>query len=229
MVAVPNNTSIQPISASASPLHTDARLPARQDWRRFKGNRFAAWLLRLFGWQVKFDGLPGNKGVIIAYPHTSNWDFVVGILAKWAMGVTLNFWAKEGLFTGLSRYTLGPLMRRWGAIRIERSKSQGVIAATIAELDARSYFWLALSPEGTRKYQDHWKSGFYHVALGANGGRGVPLGLAYFDFAHKTVGLTEFICLSGDEAADLQRIAAYYAPFAGKRPALAAPAVFKKN
>jgi 1-acyl-sn-glycerol-3-phosphate acyltransferase len=190
---------------------------------RFRASRLARALLRCFGWRVAFDGLPGPKGVIIAYPHTSNWDFVVGILAKWAMGVPLNFWAKEGLFSGVARYTLGPLMRTWGAIAVDRHHAQGVIAQTVAEFRRRDYFWLALSPEGTRRYQDHWRSGFYRVATAAQ----VPLGLAYFDFAHKVVGLTEFIRLSGNESADLERIAAYYAGMRGARPQLAAPAVFK--
>jgi 1-acyl-sn-glycerol-3-phosphate acyltransferase len=169
--------------------------------------------------------LPGKRGVIIAYPHTSNWDFVVGILAKWSMGVPLNFWAKEGLFRGISRYTLGPLMRAWGAIEIDRHASHGVIEDTVRQIKESDYFWLALAPEGTRKYQDHLKSGFYRVAMGA----GVPVGLAYFDFAHKTVGLTEFITLTGDEPADLARIAAYYQEFTGARPEQAGPFRFRES
>ncbi|MGL4573509.1 MAG: 1-acyl-sn-glycerol-3-phosphate acyltransferase [Burkholderiaceae bacterium] len=191
---------------------------------RFRGAVWARALLRLFGWTVKFNGLPGPKGVIIAYPHTSNWDFVVGILAKWSMGVPLNFWAKEGLFRGISRYTLGPLMRAWGAIEIDRTASQGVIEETIKQIKARDYFWLALSPEGTRKYQDHLKSGFYRVAIGSE----VPVGLAYFDFARKTVGLTEFITLTGEEKADLAQIAAYYKDFTGARPDQAGPFRFRE-
>jgi 1-acyl-sn-glycerol-3-phosphate acyltransferase len=190
---------------------------------QYRGSPLARALLRAFGWRVEFNGLPGPKGVIIAYPHTSNWDFVVGILAKWSMGVPLKFWAKEGLFRGVSRFTLGPLMRAWGAIEIDRHASHGVIEETVKQIRASDYFWLALSPEGTRKYQDHLKSGFYRVAIGA----GVPVGLAYFDFARKRVGVTEFITLTGDEAADLARIAAYYKDFTGARPELAGPFQFK--
>jgi 1-acyl-sn-glycerol-3-phosphate acyltransferase len=192
---------------------------------QFRGAAWARALLRVFGWTVKFNGLPGKRGVIIAYPHTSNWDFVVGILAKWSMGVPLNFWAKEGLFRGISRYTLGPLMRAWGAIEIDRHASHGVIEDTVRQIKESDYFWLALAPEGTRKYQDHLKSGFYRVAMGA----GVPVGLAYFDFAHKTVGLTEFITLTGDEPADLARIAAYYQEFTGARPEQAGPFRFRES
>jgi 1-acyl-sn-glycerol-3-phosphate acyltransferase len=188
-----------------------------------KRRAWARWLLEAFGWRVRFNDLPGNKGVIIAYPHTSNWDFVVGILAIWAMGIQVNFWAKEGLFTGLSRFTLGPLIKAWGGLAVDRRSSRGQIDRTVDAMRTREKFWLALSPEGTRSYSDHWKSGFYHVALAAN----VPVGLAYFDFANKTVGLTEFIRLTGDVAGDLKRIAAYYSGIVGRHPQLAAPVQFR--
>jgi 1-acyl-sn-glycerol-3-phosphate acyltransferase len=188
-----------------------------------KRRAWARWLLGIFGWRVRFDDLPGDKGVIIAYPHTSNWDFVVGILAIWAMGVHINFWAKEGLFTGLSRFTLGPLIKAWGGVAVDRRSSRGQIDLTIDAMRAREHFWLALSPEGTRSYSDHWKSGFYHVALAAE----VPVGLAYFDFANKTVGLTEFVRLTGDVSKDLRRIAAYYSGIVGRHPQLAAPIRFR--
>ena len=113
---------------------------------QFQGRGWARWLLRLLGWQVVFDGLPGPKGVIIVYPHTSNWDFVIGILCVWAIGVPLKFWAKEGLFTGLSRFTLGPLMRRWGAIALNRFERNGVIDKTVAQMQQAEFFWVALSP-----------------------------------------------------------------------------------
>ena len=189
----------------------------------FKQNGFARWLLKLFGWRVEFHGLPATHGVIIAYPHTSNWDFIVGIFAKWSMGLPMNFWAKEGLFTGLSRFTLGPLMRYWGAVQINRTGgTHGVVEQTVAHMRARPFAWLALAPEGTRKYQPALRSGFYRLALQLK----APLGLAYFDFEHKVVGLTEFISLTGTEDMDLAAIAAYYQGIKGCKPELAAPIVF---
>ncbi len=192
---------------------------------QFHGNSLARAVLRLCGWRVMFKGLPSPRGVMIAYPHTSNWDFVVSILTKWSMGYPLRFLAKEGLFTGISGYTIGPLVRYWGGVRVERDKSSGMIADTVRQLQASDFFWLALSPEGTRSYRDHWKSGFYHMALQAQ----VPLGFAFFDFAKKEVGMTDFMMLTGDEAADMAVIAAYYAKRGhGKCPELAAPIVLQK-
>lgn len=180
--------------------------PDRANWLRFKGNALAEGLLRLAGWQVDWHGLPAARGIIIAYPHTSNWDFPVGILVKWAIGVPLHFWAKEGLFTGLARYTIGPLMRYWGGIPVNRAAASGMIDDTLQQMRSRDYCWLALAPEGTRSYTPYWRSGFYRVAVAAQ----CPVGLACFDFKHKTVRASEFITLSGDEANDLALIQAYY-------------------
>jgi 1-acyl-sn-glycerol-3-phosphate acyltransferase len=179
----------------------------RANWLQFKGSPLAAWLLHRAGWRIDWHGLPAAHGVFVVYPHTSNWDFIVGILMKWAIGMPINFWAKEGLFTGLAGYTIGPLMRYWGGIPVNRRAASGMIDDTVAQMRGRDYFWLALAPEGTRSAAPYWRSGFYRVVLAA----GCPLGLAYFDFENKVLGATQFITLSGDEAADIAHITAYYA------------------
>jgi 1-acyl-sn-glycerol-3-phosphate acyltransferase len=195
-----------------------------RDWLQFKGSRTAQSLLRWAGWRIDWHGLPAKHGMIVAYPHTSNWDFLVGILVKWAIGVPLQFWAKEGLFTGLARFTIGPLMRYWGGIPVNRKAASGMIDDTLKHMRSSDYCWLALAPEGTRSWAPYWRSGFYRVALAAQ----CPLGLAYFDFQHKIVGATQFIELTGDEAADLAAISAYYADKAqGCRPLKAGPIAFK--
>ncbi len=184
----------------------------------------AARLLRWAGWRIDWRGLPAAHGVFVAYPHTSNWDFLVGILVKWAIGVPLRFWAKEGLFTGLARYTLGPLMRYWGGIPVNRKAASGMIDDTLKHMRSSDYFWLALAPEGTRSYAPYWRSGFYRLVLAAQ----CPLGLAYFDFKNKVVSASHFIALTGDEAADLATIHAYYAGKAhGCQPHKAGPIAFK--
>jgi 1-acyl-sn-glycerol-3-phosphate acyltransferase len=212
---------MQTSNKPAEPAFTSLPTPLK-----FQGNNFARAILRLFGWRVMFNGLPGPKGVMIAYPHTSNWDFVVSILTKWSMGYPLRYLAKESLFTGISGYTVGPLVRYWGGVRVERAKASGMIADTVRQLNESDFFWLALSPEGTRGYRDHWKSGFYQMALQAK----VPLGFAFFDYAKKEVGMTDFMMLTGDEAADMAVIAAYYAKRgSGKCPELAAPIVLQNQ
>jgi 1-acyl-sn-glycerol-3-phosphate acyltransferase len=179
-------------------------------------------LLRAAGWRVEFEvgELPALQGVLIVYPHTSNWDFVVGLLAKWSLGLQVAFWGKASLFRL-------PLFGRWlrhlGGLPVERDNPQGAVGAMVDRLVAArrdgTYLWLALAPEGTRARGEHWRSGFYRVALQA----GVPLGLAYFDYAQRRVGIHSFLRLSGDEAADMAAIAERIGHRVGKHPALAAP------
>jgi 1-acyl-sn-glycerol-3-phosphate acyltransferase len=194
------------------------------NWLQFKGSPLAARLLGWGGWRIDWHGLPAAHGVIVAYPHTSNWDFPVGILTKWAIGLPLWFWAKEGLFTGVARFTIGPLMKYWGAVPVNRKTASGMIDDTLAMMRGSDYFWLALAPEGTRSYTPYWRSGFYRVVVAAQ----CPLGLAYFDFKNKIVSANHFINLTGDEAADLATIEAYYSDKAhGCSPEKAGPIAFR--
>jgi 1-acyl-sn-glycerol-3-phosphate acyltransferase len=195
----------------------DARSPLPIQLR---GSRIARAVLRLGGWRVAFAGLPARQGVLIVYPHTSNWDFVVGILAKWAVGIPLAFWGKGALFKL-------PLFGRWlrwvGGIPVDRDASLGRVGEMVqrfaaARADDR-FLWLALSPEGTRRHAAAWRSGFYHLAFEA----GVPLGLGFIDYAARTVGVEEFIVLSGDRSADMTAIAAHLAHRRGRSPEHAAP------
>lgn len=187
---------------------------------QFAGSALARWLLRRMGWQVRFEGLPAMQGVLAVYPHTSNWDFVVLIVMKWAIGLPVRFWGKNSLFRI-------PLFGRWlrslGGVPVERTAPQGMVGATVAQLHQAAargeYFWLAVAPEGTRKHIPGWRSGFYRTAVQA----AVPLGLVRVDYRLREVTATEFIRLSGDETADFRRIAAAFAGVTGCKPANAAP------
>lgn len=188
-------------------------------WRP-RGNRLARGLFRLVGWRLVCDGLPARQGVMLVYPHTSNWDFPVGIFAKWILGVPLRFWVKDSLFKL-------PLFGAWlcwlGGVAVRRDSAHGLVADTAAQLraarDRDELFWLVAAPEGTRSHAAGWRSGAYHLALQA----GVPVGLASFDFPSRTVTLQQFVQLSGDVAADFALLAELYAGKRGKRPTLAAP------
>jgi 1-acyl-sn-glycerol-3-phosphate acyltransferase len=175
--------------------------------------RGASRLLRAFRWRVEVTWPPVPRCVIIVYPHTSNWDFVVGYLARLAIGLPVWWIGKNTLFRG----PLGPLLRRMGGIPVDRRAPAGFIAQLSRELERRETLWLALAPEGTRARTDHWKSGFYRLALAAN----VPVGLAFLDYRTRVVGLSTYLDLTGDEHADLARIRAEYEGRTGKRPELA--------
>jgi 1-acyl-sn-glycerol-3-phosphate acyltransferase len=199
-------------------MSENAPLPARTV--QLHGSALARCVLRLAGWRVVFDGLPACQGVLIIYPHTSNWDFVIGVLAKWAIGIPLAFWGKHTLFDL-------PLFGRWlrwiGGVPVDRHSPQGAVASMVERFAAArasdAFLWLALSPEGTRSYRDSWRSGFYQVALQAD----VPLALAFFDYAERRVGVDSFIRLTGDVERDMAAIERRLGQRRGRRPQLAAP------
>jgi 1-acyl-sn-glycerol-3-phosphate acyltransferase len=179
------------------------------------GQRTALRLLNLVGWNVHFKPLPGPHGIAVVYPHTSNWDFPVGLLAKWAVGVQFRWLAKDSLFRG----PMGVVMRYWGGVAVDRSAPQGAIRRLADDMLASKWFWLAITPEGTRSYRPYWKSGFYRIALMA----GVPLLLVSIDYRRKIVDVTKTMTLTGDEAADMAAIAAAYSDVVAKYPKDAAP------
>lgn len=187
---------------------------------QFSGSRLARGLLACFGWRVWFDGLPAKQGVLVIYPHTSNWDFLVLVLAKAAVGLPLRFWGKDKLF-GV------PLFGRWlrwlGGVPVQRTAPGGAVGQMVGQMRqaqaADSLFWLGLSPEGTRKRIPGWRSGFYQTALQAD----VPLGLVTLDYRRREVRAQTFIRLTGDPEADFERIAHFYAGVTAYIPAQAAP------
>ena len=210
------------VSGPARPTPPAGIGPTLQDVRpvAFEGSALARAVLRLFGWRVRVDGLPARQGVVVVYPHTSNWDFVWAMLAKWAVGLPVTFWGKATLFRI-------PLFGRWlrwlGGIPVVRDAPNGIVGQMAQRLrEARErdeFMWLGLSPEGTRRLTPGWRSGFHQVALQA----GVPVALAYLDYARREVGLDSAWRVSGDVHADLACFAQRLQGRAGKRPALAAP------
>jgi 1-acyl-sn-glycerol-3-phosphate acyltransferase len=187
---------------------------------QFKGQAWALWILKCMGWSIAFAGLPAKQGVIVVYPHTSNWDFVVGILVKMAMGLRVHFWAKHTLFQV-------PLLGRWirslGGIAVDRQNPGDFLDRSVQHMRLAQQndqlCWIGLAPEGTRSYQSGWRSGFYRLAHQAQ----VPVGVAALDYARKELRLTHFIRLSGDVAADHDRIKQLIGPVSGLRPDLASP------
>jgi 1-acyl-sn-glycerol-3-phosphate acyltransferase len=207
-----------------SPARDEAERPAGSwpqprppTWPR----RLAARVLALVGWRTEVVWPPGPKCVLVVYPHTSNWDFVVGYLAKLAVGLPAHFIGKDALF----RWPLGILFRAMGGFPVNRRESTGLVGALKREMDGRSWMWLAVAPEGTRKFTDHWRSGFYHLALAAK----IPIGLVYLDYRRRVLGISTYLTPSGDEEADLEAIRRAYAGVEGCRPAQASTIRFRRE
>lgn len=187
---------------------------------QFRGSVLARWLLARLGWQVHFQGFPAMQGVAIVYPHTSNWDFLYMILAKWALGIPARFWAKDSLFRVP---VFGPWLRFLGGVPVDRRSSRGMVGSMVDNFlnckKESQYFWLGLSPEGTRKHTPGWRSGFYQVAHQAQ----VPLALIRLDYGRKEVRVDSFIRLTGDVTADYARLMRQFDGVVGCRPEQAAP------
>lgn len=181
--------------------------------------RLCHWIARMAGWS--FDTrLPTEKRfVLIGYPHTSNWDFVLAMLFKGAAGLPFNWVAKHSLFV----WPAGRLMQALGGIGVDRSRTKGFIAQLADEFKRRETMILGITPEGTRSLTDHWRSGFYHLAQGA----GVPVVLGYICFKTKRVGIGPTLYLSGDIEADLDQIRAFYADKVGRYPSKAGVIKFR--
>ncbi len=196
---------------------SDYRLHAK-DAKTIK-QRIALRLLGLFGWRVRFKPLPGPHGIAIVYPHTSNWDFPIGLLAKWSVGIPFRWLGKEALFNGVLGKLFGPLLRSWGGEPVERRSATGAIERLAQRIQQADWYWLAMAPEGTRSFRPSLRSGFYHLAVAAK----VPLAICYLDYPRKELGVLEHLTMSGDQETDLAMIRAAYEGHLGLHPELAAP------
>ena len=179
------------------------------------GQRTALRLLNLIGWKLHYKPLPGPHGIAVVYPHTSNWDFLVGLLGKWALGLQFRWLAKDSLF----KPPIGALMRYWGGIAVDRRAPMGATRSLAQNMLREEWCWVAITPEGTRGYRPHWKSGFYHLARTAN----VPLLLVSFDYGKKELRVVDSLTLSGDIERDMDAIRAVYKDVQALHPEDAAP------
>jgi 1-acyl-sn-glycerol-3-phosphate acyltransferase len=176
-------------------------------------------LLRTGGWQVTGEVPTTGSYVLIAAPHTSNWDFVWTMATAIVLRVQLSWFAKHSLF----KPGIGGLLQRWGGIPIQRMESLNRVQFMAQQLrianEGSDSMVLLVSAEGTRSHADYWKSGFYHIAREA----GVPIVLGFLDYAQRRVGFGPAIATTSDMRADMDRIRAFYATVKGKHPALAGP------
>ncbi|MDK2125697.1 lysophospholipid acyltransferase family protein [Parachitinimonas caeni] len=174
-----------------------------------------AWIsivmLRLTGWKLegKFPELP--KYVMIAAPHTSNWDFPVTLGICFAARAKIYWMGKSSLFVG----PMGPIMRWLGGIAVDRSKSNNLVQQIVDVYNRSERLVITIPPEGTRSKVREWKTGFYHIAVGAK----VPIALAFLDFKRKVGGFGPMFYPTGNLEQDMLNIQAFYKDITGKNPA----------
>ena len=171
---------------------------------------FSVTYLKLTGWKVEGRLPPGaEKCVFIAAPHTSNWDLPYTLMVAFALRLNIYWMGKEQIFTPPFR----GLMMWLGGIPVRRETSNNLVAASVEAIKAAtSPLQLVVPPEGTRSKVRYWKTGFYHIAIGAQ----VPIVMAYMDYDKKISGIGPIFLPTGDIEADMASIQAFYAPFKGK-------------
>lgn len=167
-------------------------------------------VFRLMGWRIEGQLPPLDKFVVIGAHHTSNWDFVLFIAAKFILRLNARWFGKHSIF----RWPFGALMRYWGGIPIRRHLKLNTVEQAIEAFAEHRQFILVLSPEGTRRRVERWKSGFYHIACGA----GVPIVPAALDFQHRRIVIGAPFQPTGNEEADLRQLLAFYRPYVPKNP-----------
>jgi len=167
-------------------------------------------VLRLVGWQPEGDAPTARRFVLIAAPHTSNWDLPLLLLFAQVYGVRVNWMGKHTLFRG----PMGVVMRALGGIPVRRDRSNSLVAQMAAAIESSDRIALTVPAEGTRAYTAHWKSGFYHIARAAN----VPVVLGFLDYRRRRGGLGPEIVLTGDVREDMDEIRAFYAGKQGRYP-----------
>jgi 1-acyl-sn-glycerol-3-phosphate acyltransferase len=185
---------------------------------RFKGpvSELMRWIcgayLRLSGWTIEGDWPSLDKAVLVAAPHTSNWDGINMLAAAAWFRVKLSWMGKKSLTEG----PFGGLIKWLGCVPVDRSASHDLVKAMGQAFAKSSSMILAIPPEGTRSAAEQWKSGFYHIAVQAD----VPIILSVLDYGTKTIRIAAVITPSGDYEADLAKIQAYYRGAKGKHAQL---------
>lgn len=174
-------------------------------WRRV-----AKHTLNVFGWSLVAELPPVQKYLLIGAHHTSNWDFPLVLLMMTALGLRLRWVGKDSLFKGAQ----GVLMRLLGGIPVERGAKKNFVGQIVELYNQRKEMVVTIAPEGTRSAINHWKTGFYHIASGAN----VPVAMGFLDYSTKTCGVGGYFYPTGDTVADINILQDFYVDKIGKFP-----------
>jgi len=176
--------------------------------------RISKLILRLVGWRMVGE-VPGPQCILIGAPHTSNWDFILAILAFWALGIDGRWVGKHTIF----RRPFGGFMRRLGGIPLNRSTTHDFVPEVVEWFEREPELTLCIAPEGTRSRKDYWRSGFYWIAHGA----GVPIALGFLDYENRVGGIGDSFIPTGDIKADMKRVRRFYSGLHGKYPEKLSP------
>jgi len=163
------------------------------------------------GWKIQ-GGLPAGvkKCVLIAAPHTSNWDFLYGSCAWSLFGFNVKYLAKKELF----KFPFGIFFKALGGVPVDRSKHTNLVDAMVELVNSKDEIVVLMTPEGTRKKIDHWKTGFYHLAQKAN----IPIVLGKINYAKKVAIVEKLLIPSGDINKDFEIIREFYKDAVGRNP-----------
>jgi 1-acyl-sn-glycerol-3-phosphate acyltransferase len=178
----------------------------------------AKLILRIGGWQMVGEMPEDRRAVVIAAPHTSNWDGFWALVYKVAIQLDIHFFAKESLFW----FPLNIVLRAMGGIPLDRKRAGSAVDQAIEMFRSNESYYFGLAPEGTRSRADHWKSGFYRIAEGAD----VPVVLGFLDYGRRRIGIGPVLRLSGDWHRDLDFCRDFYKDIKGRWPDKAGPVTF---
>ena len=168
--------------------------------------------LGLTGWTAYGQRPDAKRCVLIAAPHTSNWDLPYLLAFAWLYGVRISWMGKHQLF----RPPFGWILRALGGVPVRRHKSGNLVAQMAQVIDEAPSICLVVPAEGTRSYVPYWKSGFYHIARSAN----VPIVLSFLDYSQRVGGFGPAILPTGDLRTDMEEIRNFYDGKQGKYPEL---------
>jgi 1-acyl-sn-glycerol-3-phosphate acyltransferase len=167
-----------------------------------RGNLLTTGLARgslsAFGWRIEGNFPDVPKLVVVVGPHTTNWDFIVGITAKFALGIRVKFLAKDTLF----RWPVNGLMRWLGGIPVDRSQPHGVVGEGVADFARCEQLVLAVAPQGTRRKGMPWREGFYHIAVGA----GVAIVPVTIDYTRRVLAIGFALQPAADRENEIARL-----------------------
>lgn len=172
--------------------------------------KFSRWILKLIGWELVEELPPESKYVLVGAHHTSNWDWVIGFFMMASLGLKPRWIGKDALFRGIA----GPIMRWLGGISVVRGARANFVDQVVDVYNNSKRLVIAIAPEGTRKYVDHWKTGFYHIARGAK----VSIAMAFLDYSKKICGIGGYFFPSENIKHDIKILREFYDDVVGKFP-----------